>query len=143
MTTINHPKHYNAGSFETIDVIDDVAKHAGYTSEEMFYIGNVLKYVMRAPNKNEVEDLEKAYWYLGRLIANKQPVTETEQITFSRHQQDAHLNRRDVSNLSDVAEILGETIDDLKTIEYGVDDRTGKKAFIVLCKKKPVGWLYK
>lgn len=68
MTTINHPQHYNNGALETIDVIDDVAKHAGYTSEEMFYVGNVLKYVMRAPSKNEVEDLEKARWYLDRLI---------------------------------------------------------------------------
>ena len=30
--------------------------------------GNVLKYVWRYEKKNGVEDLEKAQWYLKRLI---------------------------------------------------------------------------
>ncbi|WP_200849491.1 DUF3310 domain-containing protein [Enterococcus sp. CSURQ0835] len=68
MATVNHPSHYNTGSFEVIDVIDDVAMHSGYVVDEMFYVGNVLKYVMRAPHKNGLEDLKKARWYLDRLI---------------------------------------------------------------------------
>ena len=34
-----------------------------------FMLGNAIKYIWRAGNKNDtVEDLEKARWYLGRKI---------------------------------------------------------------------------
>ena len=34
-----------------------------------FCLGNVIKYVMRAPYKGkQIEDLEKAAWYLNREI---------------------------------------------------------------------------
>lgn len=35
-----------------------------------FCLGNVVKYVLRAENKNRVEDLRKAAWYLQRYIDN-------------------------------------------------------------------------
>ena len=59
--TINHPKHYNAGRFEVIDVIEDW----GFG----FHLGNVVKYLARAPHKSdELEDLKKAEWYLSRYV---------------------------------------------------------------------------
>ena len=60
---VNHPKHYNHGKFEVIDVIEDW--------EVDFHIGNVIKYVSRAGRKNddtEIQDLKKALWYLQRKI---------------------------------------------------------------------------
>lgn len=60
---VNHPKHYNHGKFEVIDVIEDW--------ELDFHIGNVVKYVSRAGRKNddtEIQDLKKALWYLQRKI---------------------------------------------------------------------------
>lgn len=63
---VNHPNHYQGDKFETIDVIEDIVK--GYNSECGFSIGNVIKYVSRAPKKNGVEDLKKARWYLDRAI---------------------------------------------------------------------------
>ena len=62
---INHPSHYTHGSFEAIDVIEDNLTFEGM---EGFLKGNVMKYVMRYPHKNGVEDLKKARWYLDRLI---------------------------------------------------------------------------
>lgn len=62
---INHPSHYTHGSFEVIDVIEDNLTFEGL---EGFLKGNVMKYVMRYPHKNGVEDLKKARWYLDRLI---------------------------------------------------------------------------
>lgn len=59
------PQHYKLGGIETIDYIK--AK----TSKEQFQgylIGNVIKYISRFENKNGVEDLEKAKWYLDKLI---------------------------------------------------------------------------
>ena len=56
---INHPNHYNSGSLEVIEVIDDAGLGEG------FCLGNALKYILRARHKeNYVEDLEKAKWYL-------------------------------------------------------------------------------
>lgn len=60
---INHPSHYNQGSIETIDLIEDW--------DLDFCLGNTIKYISRAGFKenNSVEqDLKKAYWYLKRGI---------------------------------------------------------------------------
>lgn len=57
MESINHPAHYNQGNYEVMDVIDDWNLN--------FALGNVVKYVARAPYKNNcLEDLKKAKWYL-------------------------------------------------------------------------------
>jgi ribosomal protein L35AE/L33A len=58
---VNHPKHYNFGTIEVIDAIEDWGLG--------FHLGNVVKYVARAPHKgSELEDLKKARWYLERKI---------------------------------------------------------------------------
>jgi hypothetical protein len=62
---VNHPAHYNAGSIECIDYIDD--------QDLGFYEGNIVKYIVRAKHKgDEIGDLKKAKFYLDRLIANKE-----------------------------------------------------------------------
>lgn len=62
---VNHPTHYNAGSIEVIDAIEDWKLG--------FHEGNVVKYVARAKHKkNELEDLKKASWYLTRKIEQLQ-----------------------------------------------------------------------
>lgn len=63
MSNIDHPSHYNQGSIEVIDYIED--KKLG------FHLGNVVKYISRAGHKDpakELEDLKKASWYLARYI---------------------------------------------------------------------------
>lgn len=62
---VTHPSHYNYGSIETIDVIEDALTD---DMAEGFCIGNVIKYVLRYRHKNGVEDLKKARWYLDRAI---------------------------------------------------------------------------
>ena len=64
---VHSPSHYNTGSIECIEAIEEAL-----TPEEMrgYFKGNCLKYLWRERYKNGVEDLEKAYWYLGRLIDN-------------------------------------------------------------------------
>lgn len=61
MENVNHPSHYNSGGIEVIDVIEQW--------ELGFHSGNALKYICRAGRKNKdpVEDLEKALWYIRRL----------------------------------------------------------------------------
>ena len=58
---VNHPAHYTwlPGGLEVIDV----------TENFNFTLGNALKYIMRAGRKgSEIQDLEKAIWYLQREI---------------------------------------------------------------------------
>tara|TARA_B100000900_G_scaffold270999_1_gene231449 strand:+ start:86 stop:316 length:231 start_codon:yes stop_codon:yes gene_type:complete len=60
-SSVNHPKHYNSGTIEVIDAIEDW--------EMGFCDGNVIKYVARHKHKGKpIEDLKKAKWYLERLI---------------------------------------------------------------------------
>ena len=64
---VNHPPHYNTSNIETIDIIESVTGD-GF---ETYLQGNILKYICRYKYKNGVEDLEKARWYLNRLIETK------------------------------------------------------------------------
>lgn len=62
---INNPGHYNSGDIECIEAI----KAAMSTDEYFGYLrGNCIKYIWRYREKNGLEDLQKAEWYLRRLI---------------------------------------------------------------------------
>ena len=64
--SVNAPAHYLHGRKETIDVISDCMTADEYHG---YLKGNILKYVSRYKFKGEpLEDLEKAQWYLNRLI---------------------------------------------------------------------------
>lgn len=62
---VNHPAHYTSGGIECIDAIQ-----AAFGAEVVkgFCLCNAFKYLWRHRNKNGVEDLKKACWYLNRLI---------------------------------------------------------------------------
>lgn len=64
---VSHPSHYQSKTgLEVIDVIE------AFTSDlkgiEATDTGNVLKYMCRWKNKNGLQDLKKANWYLTHLI---------------------------------------------------------------------------
>lgn len=63
---VNHPSHYTNGDIECIDAIKASMgkdQFCGYLK------GNIIKYVWRYELKEKpVQDLEKAQWYLNRLI---------------------------------------------------------------------------
>lgn len=63
---VNSPAHYTQGKFETIDVILDATKHL--SGNEGYLVGNIIKYLSRYHFKNGQEDLEKARWYLNKLL---------------------------------------------------------------------------
>ncbi len=64
---VNHPPHYNKGQFETIAVIEDIAK--SYSGYHGYLAGCVIKYISRAPFKgNSKQDLQKAQWYMNKLV---------------------------------------------------------------------------
>lgn len=66
---VNCPSHYTDSKIEVIDYIED--KKLG------FCLGNAVKYISRAGKKKdngrdiiekEIEDLQKAVWYINRRI---------------------------------------------------------------------------
>lgn len=68
---VNNPSHYKSinNGFEVIDIIEFFNLN--------FHRGNVLKYLLRSGRKEEagyetvekeIEDLEKAVWYLRREV---------------------------------------------------------------------------
>lgn len=63
---INHPPHYTVGKVECIDAIESAT--TCLQGLEAVCTANVIKYVWRWKFKNGVEDLEKASWYLNKLI---------------------------------------------------------------------------
>ena len=64
---VNHPSHYADTDLpaEVIDIIEPTIKN--YPSEVGYHVGNVIKYLLRAPYKNNLkEDVAKAEFYLKR-----------------------------------------------------------------------------
>jgi hypothetical protein len=57
---VNSPKHYTQGDMEVITAIEGLGLD--------YHQGNVLKYISRYRFKNGMEDLQKAKWYVERLI---------------------------------------------------------------------------
>ena len=66
---VHEPPHYQFGKFSARMIIELVGKT--YKSASVFYhVGNALKYLMRAPRKNGLEDLKKAKQSVEFAIEN-------------------------------------------------------------------------
>lgn len=61
-----NPSHYQKNGFEVIDVIKEFTKEL--QGIQAVDTGNVIKYLSRWKEKNGLEDLLKARWYLNHLI---------------------------------------------------------------------------
>ena len=62
---VDHPSHYNHGTIEVIDAIEDWNLN--------FNLGNSIKYIARCEHKgHNKEDLEKAIWYLKRELQKEE-----------------------------------------------------------------------
>lgn len=62
---VNHPSHYETGKFECIDVMLETQ---GVEAVKNFCICNAFKYLYRHDNKNGLEDIKKARWYIDKYI---------------------------------------------------------------------------
>lgn len=70
---VNHPSHYTKGKIEVADFIADQKLN--------FDRGNAVKYVCRAGFKDptkEIQDLEKAIWYINHEIKTLKGEIENE-----------------------------------------------------------------
>lgn len=68
---VDHPSHYNHGGRETIDDIKGHLENSDWNAYQGGLLFNVYKYIDRAPYKgNRLKDLNKARWYLDKLIGS-------------------------------------------------------------------------
>ena len=73
MDAIN-PTHYKQGDIECIDAIESATiRKKGLIA---VCTANVIMYLWRCEDKNGLEDLYKAKWYLDKLIAEKEKQTK-------------------------------------------------------------------
>jgi len=63
---VNHPPHYTRGGVECIDALASAT--AGLEGLDAVCTANAIKYLWRWKQKNGVEDLRKAQWYINKLI---------------------------------------------------------------------------
>lgn len=61
-----NPAHYRRGGLEVIDILEKKL-----TPEEFKGMckGFAIKYILRADDKNGLEDYKKAQWYINKLVA--------------------------------------------------------------------------
>ena len=74
-----NPAHYKSGDIECIDAIKaslDKQQFKGYLK------ASIIKYLWRYEKKNGLEDLQKAEWFLQRLI--KEETNGTNSLDFYR-----------------------------------------------------------
>lgn len=71
-----NPQHYKNGEVECIEAIKSAV--VGKDGFAGYLTGNLIKYVWRYENKNKVEDLNKASWYLNKLIEHENGKNNTK-----------------------------------------------------------------
>ena len=72
---VEHPPHYQSETgLEVIDIIE--AFTFDLKGIEATDTGNIIKYICRWKNKNGIEDLKKAKWYLEHLIKHVEKENE-------------------------------------------------------------------
>lgn len=63
---VNHPAHYEAST--SIECIEAMMLLFGPRAVYDFCMCNAFKYIWRYRNKNGLEDLHKAKWYLDKAL---------------------------------------------------------------------------
>lgn len=63
--SVNHPDHYTQNGYECIDIM---LATQGIDAVKSFCICNAFKYIYRHRNKNHIEDIKKAIWYLNKFV---------------------------------------------------------------------------
>jgi hypothetical protein len=91
--SVNHPKHYaHPSGVECITIVEHMN----------FNRGNAIKYIWRAGEKgNELQDLEKARWYVDREIGRVRAQMQNDSSAASPRDQPME-DRRSLSDAQKV-----------------------------------------
>ena len=92
---VSHPSHYQSKSgLEVIDVI--AAFTEGLEGIEAVDTGNAIKYICRWKDKNGIQDLEKAMWYIQHLIDHliKEDEEKRVELTLEKYREYVYENAK-------------------------------------------------
>ena len=92
---VSHPSHYQSKSgLEVINVI--AAFTEGLEGIEAVDTGNAIKYICRWKDKNGVQDLEKAMWYIQHLIdyLTKEDEEKRVELTLEKYREYVYENAK-------------------------------------------------
>ena len=91
---VSHPSHYQSKSgLEVIDVIEAFTE--GLEGIEAVDTGNAIKYICRWKDKNGIQDLEKAMWYIQHLIDHliKEDEEKRVELTLEKYREYMYENK--------------------------------------------------
>ena len=91
---VSHPSHYQSKSgLEVINVIEAFTE--GLEGIEAVDTGNAIKYICRWKDKNGVQDLEKAMWYIQHLIDHliKEDEEKRIELTLEKYREYMYENK--------------------------------------------------
>ena len=91
---VSHPSHYQSKSgLEVINVIEAFTE--GLEGIEAVDTGNAIKYICRWKDKNGIQDLEKAMWYIQHLIdyLNKEDEQKRVELTLEKYREYMYENK--------------------------------------------------
>lgn len=70
---VNSPAHYNVGGLQVIDIrdmlLDKIERSQALTARQIDYWSRSWEYMTRFMDKGGSQDLEKAKYYLDRLVS--------------------------------------------------------------------------
>ena len=92
---VSHPSHYQSKSgLEVINVIEAFTE--GLEGIEAVDTGNAIKYICRWKDKNGVQDLEKAMWYIQHLIDHliKEDEEKRVELTLEKYREYVYENAK-------------------------------------------------
>lgn len=76
MSNVENPKHYTQGNIECIEALE--AATVNKKGIEAVCVANIIKYLWRYENKNGIEDVMKADWYLQKLLQHLEDKIENK-----------------------------------------------------------------
>lgn len=69
-----NPNHYKFGDMEAMPFIDAVTEFGEFQPVETPHVKDAIKYLIRYPRKNGLEDLKKAQWFVNHLIEIREKI---------------------------------------------------------------------
>lgn len=73
-----NPNHYKFGDMEAMPFIDAVTEFGEFQPVETPHVKDAIKYLIRYPRKNGLEDLKKAQWFINHLIEVREKIENSK-----------------------------------------------------------------
>ena len=73
-----NPSYYKFGDTESMPFIDAVTEFGEFQPVETPHVKDAIKYIIRYPRKNGIEDLKKARWFINHLIEIREKIESIE-----------------------------------------------------------------